>query len=85
MRARWLRANQLPSGSRRLAGTACSRIGESIGRRCLLGRDGEVAGVDGHVDVGLGVLALGGDALSQLGIGAFEELDVDAEFVFGER
>ena len=38
----------------------------------------EVAGVDGEVDVGLGVLALGGDPLAQLGVVAGEELDLDA-------
>ena len=44
----------------------------------LLGRRPEVAGVDGEVDVGLGVLALGGDPLAQLGVVAGEELDLDA-------
>ena len=38
----------------------------------------QVAGVDGEVDVGLGVLALGGDPLAQLGVVAGEELDLDA-------
>ena len=44
----------------------------------VLGRRPEVAGVDGEVDVGLGVLALGGDPLAQLGVVAGEELDLDA-------
>ena len=44
----------------------------------VLGGRPEVAGVDGEVDVGLGVLALGGDALAQLGVVAGEELDLDA-------
>ena len=44
----------------------------------VLGRRPEVAGVDGEVDVGLGLVALGGDPLAQLGVVAGEELDVDA-------
>ena len=44
----------------------------------FLGGGGQVAGVDGQVHVGLGVLALGGDALAQLGVVAGQELDLDA-------
>ena len=47
----------------------------------VLGGRPQVAGVDGEVDVGLGVLALGGDPLAQLGVVAGEELDVDPRLV----
>ena len=69
------------SGPRRRCSCCGDRLVED-GRverleQAVLGGGPEVAGVDGQVDVGLGVLSLGGDPLAELGVVPGEELDID--------
>ena len=60
-------------------GSASSSTADCDGlEQTLLGCGGEVAGVDGDVHIGLRLVTLGSDALSQLGVVAGEELDLDA-------
>ena len=47
----------------------------------VLGGPPQVAGVDGQVDVGLRLVALGPDPLAELGVVAGQELDVDPGLV----
>ena len=65
-----------------LAGTGVVEDCRLDGRKeTCVGGNREVAGVDGHVDVGLGVFALCGDPLPKLSIGPLEEFDVDVELI----
>ena len=82
VRARRVRPYQLPSGSLNSAGMASSSAGR-LDRleQALLGRRDEVAGVDGDVDVGFGVLALGGEPLAELAVVAGLELELDPGLV----
>ena len=47
----------------------------------MLGRDRQVAGVDGHVDVGRGVVALGLETFTEVGVWTREKLNADVELL----
>ena len=57
-------------------------MGESIGWKSpSAAAVARLPGIDGDVDVGLGVLALGSDAFAELGVVAGQELDLDPGLV----